>query len=165
MSFGYSCSTFLAKFVPRLQIIMIFCIVVAFTLVSIPIIFSQPIRHAYLLLIDRQLAKVVPPRFVFIGDSLTANGNWGWMLARNPFSAANLAEHGASINEVAVQIGRASAYHGEFLIVMAGTNEILTYHQTLEQIVCNYRFYLTRLRQNNDYCDPDTLYIISGIHR
>jgi hypothetical protein len=68
----------MTKFVRRLQIIMIFCVLIAFTLVSMPIIFSQSMRRAYLLLIDRQIAKVVPPRFVFAGDSLTAHGNWGW---------------------------------------------------------------------------------------
>jgi hypothetical protein len=87
---------------PTLQIIIIFCVLMAFTLVSMPIIFSQPMRHAYLLLIDRQIAKAVPPRFVVAGDSLTAHGNWGWKLARNPLAATNLAEDGASINDVAI---------------------------------------------------------------
>jgi hypothetical protein len=62
----------------------------------------------------------------------------GWVLARNPFSAANLAQSGASINEVATQIVRARTYHADFLLVMAGTNDILTYHHALEQIACNY---------------------------
>ena len=108
-------------------------------LVSIPIIFSQPIRRAYLLMIDRQIAKVVPPRFVFAGDSLTASGNWGWILAGNPLSATNLAELGAWINDVAVQVSSARAYHAAFLLVMAGTNDLLTYHRPSEQIVCDYR--------------------------
>ena len=66
------------------------------------------------------------------------------MLARNPLSATNLAEYGASINEVTVQVARAGAYHAEFLLVMAGTNDIVTYHHTLEQIICNYRFLLDK---------------------
>ena len=59
----------MTKYIRRLQIITIFCVLMAFTL-------------AYLLLIDRQIAKVVPPRFVFAGDSLTAHGNWagGWLV-------------------------------------------------------------------------------------
>ena len=138
-------SIFLSKFVRRSQIIAIFCFLLAFVIVSIPIIFSQPVRHSYLLMIERQIAKVTPPRFVFVGDSLTAQGNWGWMLARNPLSAANLAEPGASINEVAVQVTRAGNYHAEVLLVMAGTNDIVTYHHTLEQIVCNYQFLLEKV--------------------
>jgi len=128
----------------RWQIVAISFVLLAFILLSIPIIFSQPIRHAYLQTIDRQIAKVVPPKFVFVGDSLTAHGNWGWMLARNPLSAANLAENGASINDVAVQVTRARAYHADFLLVMVGTNDLLTYHHTLEQIACNYGFLLER---------------------
>jgi lysophospholipase L1-like esterase len=97
-------------------------------------------------MIDRQIAKVLPPRFVFVGDSLTAQGNWGWMLARNPFSAINLAESGASINEVAAQVAKARPYHADFLLMMAGTNDLLTYHHTLEQIICNYGFLLEKAR-------------------
>src|SRR3977135_2321838 len=133
---------FWSKFARRLQIISIFFVILALTLVSIPIIFSQPIRHAYLLMIDRQIAKVVPPRFVFAGDSLTESGSWGWMLACNPLSATNLAEFGASINEVAVQVSRARAYHAAFLLVMAGPNTRLTHHHTLEQSAGDYRFLL-----------------------
>jgi alpha-glucosidase len=133
-------------FFPRpWQIVTIFCALLAFTLVSMPIIFNQPIRHAYLLMIDRQIAKVLPPRFVFVGDSLTAQGNWGWMLDRNPFSAANLAEPGASINEVAAQVTKARSYHADFLLMMVGTNDLLTYHHSLEQIVCNYGLLLEKV--------------------
>ena len=130
------------KFPQRSHIITIFCCLLAFTIAFTPIIFSQPVRHAYLRMIERQIAKVTPPRFVFVGDSLTAQGNWGWMLARNPLSVANLAEPGASINEVAVQVTRSRAYHAEFLLVMAGTNDIVTYHHTLGQIISNYQFLL-----------------------
>jgi lysophospholipase L1-like esterase len=133
----------MAKFVRRLQIIMISCVLIAFTLVSMPVIFSQSMRRAYLLLIDRQIAKVVPPRFVFAGDSLTAHVNWGWRLARNPLAATNLAEDGASINDVAIQVTRARAYYPDFLLVMAGTNDILNDY-ALEQIACNYRFLLEK---------------------
>jgi lysophospholipase L1-like esterase len=144
MLFGCAYSNSSTKFSRRLWIITILLLFLALTLVSVPIIFNQPVRRAYLQLIDRQIAKVVSPRFVFAGDSLTADGNWGWILARNPLSAANLAESGASISEVTVQVARARAYHAEFLLVMAGTNDIVTYRHTLEQIVCNYRFLLDK---------------------
>ena len=41
-----------------------------------------------------------------------------------------------------VQIARSRAYHADVFLVMAGTNDIVTYHHTLEQIVCNYQFLL-----------------------
>jgi len=56
--------------------------------IFVPVIFSQPVREAYLQIVNRQIAKIAPPEFVFIGDSLTANGNWRWLLSRNQFSAA-----------------------------------------------------------------------------
>jgi lysophospholipase L1-like esterase len=144
MSLKFAWSIFSSKLVRRLQVITIFCVLLAFTVVSVPIVFNRPVRQAYLLMIDRQIAKVVPPRFVFAGDSLTAHGNWGWMLARNPLSTVNLAETGASISEVAVQVTSAHVYHAVFLLVMAGSNDILSYHHTLEQIVCSYQFLLEK---------------------
>ena len=71
------------------------------TCALLPIIWSQPLRNTYLLTLHRYIAKLTPPRFVFAGDSLTANANWGWAMTRNPFSAANLAEEGARVAEVA----------------------------------------------------------------
>jgi lysophospholipase L1-like esterase len=112
------------------------------TLMSIPVIFSQPVKDAYLLAIHRQIAKVIRPRFVFAGDSLTANRQWGWVLARNPLAAVNLAESGATINEVAVQVRRASAYRADLLLVLAGTNDIVLYNRPVDEIVCAYRLLL-----------------------
>jgi len=104
----------------------------------VPVIFSQPVREAYLQIVNRQIAKIAPPEFVFIGDSLTANGNWRWLLSRNPFSAVNLAEPGATINEVSVQLVKARAYHAEFLVVLVGSKDLLVLHRNVHQIVCNY---------------------------
>ena len=58
-------------------------------------------------------------------------------------TAANLAEDGASINDVTIQVTRARACHADFLLVMAGTTDIL-YHHALDQIACNYRFLLEK---------------------
>jgi lysophospholipase L1-like esterase len=102
--------------------------------ISIPVIYSERLRNAYLSTVHRQVAKVIRPRFVFVGDSLTANGNWGWALAGNPFSAVNLAVNGAPIDQVALQVTRASAYVPDFLFVMAGTNDIVQFDRSVDQI-------------------------------
>jgi lysophospholipase L1-like esterase len=122
----------------RSRLITIGCVVLASVPFVVPIIFSQAVRQAYLQMIDRQIAKIAPPEFVFIGDSLTANSNWRWMLSNNPFTAINLAEPGATINEVSGQALKARVYHARFLIVLVGTNDLLTYHRNFHQIVCNY---------------------------
>jgi lysophospholipase L1-like esterase len=102
--------------------------------ISIPVMCSEALRNAYVSTMYRQVAKVARPRFVFVGDSLTANCNWGWALARNPFSAVNLAEDGALIDQVALQITRGSGYAAEFLFVTAGTNDIVLFDRSVEQI-------------------------------
>jgi lysophospholipase L1-like esterase len=117
---------------------IICCVVLALIPIFVPVIFSQPVREAYLQMVNRQIAKIAPREFIFIGGSFTANGNWRWLLSRNPFSAINLAESGATINEVSVQLVKARAYHAEFLVVLVGSNDLLVLHRNFHQIVCNY---------------------------
>jgi lysophospholipase L1-like esterase len=99
----------------------------------VPVIWSQPLRDAYLLTLQRYFAPVIRPPFVFTGDSMTANTNWGWALARNPLAAVNLAAGGATIHQIAWQVSKAGNYHGKYLFVTAGTNDILT-DRSLSQI-------------------------------
>jgi lysophospholipase L1-like esterase len=111
----------------------------------VPIIWSQPLRNTYLLTLHRYVAKLTPPRFVFAGDSLTANANWGWAMTRNPFSAANLAEEGARVAEVAGQVSKAKAYHANILFVTAGTNDIVIDNRAVEQLACDFELLLRRV--------------------
>lgn len=110
----------------------------------VPVIWSQPVRDAYLLTLQRHFAPVMRPAFVFTGDSMTANTNWGWALARNPLAAVNLAEGGATIHQIAWQVSKAGNYHGEYLFVTAGTNDIFT-GRSLSQILSDFAFLLEQL--------------------
>jgi lysophospholipase L1-like esterase len=130
------------KSVRHLRAIIISCALLPSIVLSLPVILSQPVRDAYLLAIHRQIAKVIRPRFVFAGDSLMANRQWGWALAGNPLAAVNLAKSGATINQVAAQVSTASAYRADFLVVLAGTNDILLYNRPIDEIVCAYRLLL-----------------------
>jgi lysophospholipase L1-like esterase len=145
MSFGFKLSFLLNNHAVRFRLITIGCIVLAFVPFVVPIIFSQPVGQAYLQMIDRQMAKIAPPEFVFVGDSLTANANWRWMLSNNPFTAVNLAESCATINEVSAQLVKARAYHARFVAVLAGTNDVITYHLNFHHIVCNYASLLANI--------------------
>jgi lysophospholipase L1-like esterase len=111
----------------------------------VPIFWSEPLRSSYLLTLHRYLARLTPPRFVFAGDSLTANANWGWAMTRNPLSAANLAEAGASFAEVAGQVSKAKAYHANILFVTAGTNDIVIENRTVEQLACDLELLIRRV--------------------
>jgi lysophospholipase L1-like esterase len=132
------------RFAGRSQVMPIFFVLVGFTLGSMPVILSQSVRNSYILMIDRQIRKVAPPKFVFAGDSLTRDGNWSRMLATNPLSTVNIAKGGALISDVADQVVIARSVPPEFLLVMAGTNDILTL-RTLDKIVCNYDFLLEKV--------------------
>jgi len=115
------------------------------TCALVPIIWSQPLRNSYLLTLHRYIAKLTPPRFVFAGDSLTANANWGWAMTRNPFSAANLAEEGARVAEVASQVSKAKAYHAKILFVTAGTSDIVVDNRAVEQLASAFELLLRRV--------------------
>jgi lysophospholipase L1-like esterase len=131
-------STTLNRLTGRPAFLALSCVALAFIAISMPIVFSQPVRRAYVQMLDRQIAKRVPPDFVFVGDSLMANANWGWMLSKNPLSAVNLAEPGATIAEVSVQVTKAGVYHAPFLVLLVGTNDLRTYNRPFNQIVCSY---------------------------
>jgi lysophospholipase L1-like esterase len=136
-------------FLKRCGLIAIGCVFAVLFAIIIPIIFSQPVRRAYLHMVDRQIAKRVPPEFVFVGDSLTENANWGWMLSRNPFAAVNLAEPGATIGGVSVQVNKARAFNAAFLMLLVGTNDLLMHHHPFSQIVCAYTYLLESAPTNS----------------
>ena len=121
------------------------CALFASFLISAPVIWSHSLRNAYLLTLHRHLAALIPPLFVFTGDSLTANIDWGWALARNPLAAVNLAEDGATINQVALQVSKADSYHGEYLVVTAGTNDIVGENRSLPQVLSDFESLIERV--------------------
>jgi hypothetical protein len=66
-------------------------------------------------------------------------------MTHNPLSAANLAEAGASVAEVAGQVSKAKAYHANILFVTAGTNDIVIDNRTVEQLACDFELLLRRV--------------------
>jgi len=92
------------------------------------------------------VAKVVPPRLVFLGDSNTAGGgNWGWRVLGNPISAINLGVNNYTIRQVAFMVPRAAEYRPSVVAVMAGTNDILANHASVEQIRRDFDFLMDAL--------------------
>jgi lysophospholipase L1-like esterase len=66
-------------------------------------------------------------------------------MTRNPFSAANLAEEGARVAEVAGQVSKAKPYHANTLFVTAGTNDIVLDNRAVEQLACDFELLLRRV--------------------
>jgi hypothetical protein len=53
-------------------------------------------------------SKVVPLKYVFVGDSIIAGGrNWGWRLWDNPLVARNLAGNGYTVWQIEGQVREA----------------------------------------------------------
>ena len=92
----------------------------------IPFAANEQLRFQYMQTVLDYVAKVVPPRLVFLGDSNTAGGgNWGWRVLGNPISAINLGVSNYTIRQVAFMVPRAVEYRPSVVVIMAGTNDIL----------------------------------------
>jgi lysophospholipase L1-like esterase len=72
-------------------------------------------------------SKVVPIKYVFIGDSITAGGrNWGIRLWDNPLAARCLAESGFTVWQIEGEARQAiKNYHPQVIFIMAGVNDLL----------------------------------------
>jgi lysophospholipase L1-like esterase len=107
-----------------------------------PIAANEQLRFQYMQTVLDYVAKVVPPRLVFLGDSNTAaGGNWGWRVLGNPISAINLGVSNYTIRQVAFMAPRAVEYRPSVVAVMAGTNDILVNHASVEQIMSVFDFH------------------------
>jgi hypothetical protein len=101
----------------------------------IPFAANEQLRFQYMQTVLHYVAKVVPPRLVFLGDSNTAGGgNCGWRVLGNPISAINLGASNYTIRQVAFMVPRAVEYRPSVVVIMAGTNDILANRSSVEQI-------------------------------
>jgi lysophospholipase L1-like esterase len=141
MQYFWLLDAHLIRFVRRFPRLLL-CFLLTSGIVVAPVLWNMPMRDAYVLTVQRYIARLMPPRFVFVGDSLTAGTHWGWALARNPLSAANLAEGGTSISQISLQMGKAGNYRAEYLFVLAGTNDIVIHDRTVPQIAADFEFLL-----------------------
>lgn len=91
----------------------------------VPLAASHHLRVTYINTVAHWKAKVSPPRYVVIGDSISAGGSpWGWRLDGNPFSAVSLASNGVGLRQIANISRSALAYRPQFLLISGGTNDI-----------------------------------------
>jgi lysophospholipase L1-like esterase len=96
------------------------------TAVVIPFAINPTLRSEYFRLLAHWRAKVEPPSYVFIGDSITAGGGvWGWRLGYDPLSAINLGQNGLVTWQIANQALDAARYRPRMIVVMAGTNDAI----------------------------------------
>lgn len=116
-----------------------------------PFAANEQLRFQYMQTILDYVAKVVPPRLVFLGDSNTlGGGNWGWRVLGNPISAINLGVNNYTIRQVAFMVPRAAEYRPSVVAVMAGTNDILANHASVEQIRRDFDFLMDALARAHE---------------
>jgi GDSL-like Lipase/Acylhydrolase family len=112
----------------------------------IPFVANEQLRFQYMQTVSHYVAKVVPPRLVFLGDSNTVGGGiWGWRVLGNPISAINLGVNGYTIRQVAFMVPRAVEYRPSVVVIMAGTNDILVNRASVEQIRMDFDFLMDSL--------------------
>jgi lysophospholipase L1-like esterase len=112
----------------------------------IPFVTNAQLRFHYVQTVLDYVAKVIPPRLVFLGDSNTARGgNWGWRVLGKPISAINLGVGNYTIRQVAFMVPRAVEYHPSVVVILAGTNDILVNRAGVEQIRRDFDFLMDAL--------------------
>ena len=86
--------------------------------VLFPVAANHHLRNVYRQTLAHWLSKVIPPPTVFIGDSITAGGQW-FDDVRN----INLAANGLLTDQIVKYLPTAQAYHPKRIAVMAGAND------------------------------------------
>ena len=101
-------------------------LVLTLPVVMVLVINSQT-RFVFFETLAHWRSKVLPLKYVFVGDSITAGGrNWGWRLWHNPLAARNLAGNGYTVWQIEGQVGTAiNQYHPKVIFMLAGTNDLL----------------------------------------
>jgi len=112
-----------------------------------PVLFSDSLRTQYALLINTKLASIWPPKYAFVGDSLTVRCNWRWELGT--LSVINFAAGGVVIGEVARQLAEVSRLKlkPKFIFVEGGINDIFL-GASVDGITQDFQFLLRQLPAN-----------------
>ncbi|MEM6912294.1 MAG: GDSL-type esterase/lipase family protein [Verrucomicrobiota bacterium] len=101
-------------------------ITVAYILLTVPVMFvftkSEYVRFIAIQMVTNWKGKINGLSDAYIGDSITAGGR-SW---NAPFDAINLAGDGYTTWQIENQIGRAEKYDPDNLLILAGTNDILS---------------------------------------
>ena len=88
------------------------------TALLVPVAYSEYLRFTYTQTLAKWAAKAVPPKSVFIGDSVTAGGR-----SFNDWRDVNLASNGLQTYQIAASLPAALALSPRHVVVMAGTND------------------------------------------
>jgi lysophospholipase L1-like esterase len=102
-----------------------------------PFAASPFLRNAYLNSVSQIATRLRPADIVFVGDSLTAGGEWNQ--AFGLFSVINLATNGSFIRQIARQVDVAEHYRPRVIAALAGTNDVLDGRESDDAIIADYK--------------------------
>jgi lysophospholipase L1-like esterase len=111
--------------------------------IAVPVVLSGALRSAYLSLVDRKVASIWPPKYAFVGSSLTTNCNWRWELGS--FSVINLAVGGTDIRDIARQTIQARELRADFTFVEAGINDVILETAPAGRIGSDFEYLLQQI--------------------
>lgn len=131
----------------RIKVHLSKAILVSYLALSLPVVLvfikSEYFRFVYFETVSHWTSNVHPIEYAFVGDSITAGGrNWGLRLESNPFSAKNFAGDGYTVHQISNQVSKALEYEPKWIFIMAGTNDILSFHdekQDLSTVSSRYK--------------------------
>jgi lysophospholipase L1-like esterase len=109
---------------------------------------SGTVRSAFLLVSTRTIARIWPPDYVFVGDSLIENCRWRGRLSWNPIAVVNLAIGGTVIRQIVPQVGEAKKLGAKHVLISAGINDLLLDHAPQGRIEFDFDLLLRGLGRN-----------------
>jgi lysophospholipase L1-like esterase len=108
----------------------------AFSLPILALCLTESVRFALTNKVAELSARVVRPKVVFVGDSITAGGRSWFGLAR-PLGALNLARVGFELRQMQPLMKAASEYHPRHVVFMGGSNDV-AHGRTDEEIMRDF---------------------------
>lgn len=147
---------------------VIFCglagAVAAFYLVvSLPLMIllfqSEYFRFLTLEEITRKISHYRTPRYVFVGDSITAGArNWGMRLGLLPTDTVNLGVSGYTTVQISHNVEKASEMEPRYVSILAGTNDVASQRFTETDFKEDYRKIWTVIDQH-----PEISYLVTSV--
>lgn len=114
-------------------------LVFLYFVISLPILalcLTDGVRFALTNKVAELSARVVPPKVVFVGDSITAGGR-GWFGLARPLGTVNLARVGFELRQMHPLMKTASEYRPRHVAFMGGSNDVAA-GRTDEEIIRDF---------------------------
>jgi hypothetical protein len=97
---------------------VVWLLLIALIAVLLPVAINHHLRNVYRQTLAHWLSKAVPPPTVFIGDSITAGGQWF-----DDIRNINLGSNGLATYQIAGTLTVAQTYRPKRIVIMAGIND------------------------------------------